>query len=92
LPHLVSQYEDLDTRALHSTIQSILNSAFLIQVDLIAERRGSSIRIITERIANGILGHKHEELVVWHRQTELRVNVIVGLRSLVTGTAGTVEG
>lgn len=59
---------------------------------LIAQLRGSSIRVITERIAHGVLRDKDQELVVGHGQTELRVDVIVGLGSLVTGTAGTVEG
>lgn len=61
-------------------------------MNLIAKLRGSSIGVVTKRVADSVLGHEDKELIVGHRQTELRVNIIIGLGSLVTGTAGTVEG
>lgn len=57
-----------------------------------AQRRRSSSRIITQRIADSVLRHEDQEFIVGHRQTELLLDIIVGLGSLVTGTAGTVEG
>jgi len=84
--HFLNQH--LNTQATNLTI---LNSTLLIQAHLIAQLRWRSIWIITERIAHGILRHKHQELIIRHRQTELRVNVL-GLAGFITGTAGTVEG
>lgn len=59
---------------------------------LLAQLRSSSGGVITKRITNSILRHKDQELEVGHRQPELLVNIKIVLGSLVTGTAGAVEG
>lgn len=61
-------------------------------MNLLAQIRRRRIWIITQRVADCLLRHKDQELIVGHRQPELLVDIIVGLGSLVTSTAGTVEG
>ena len=61
-------------------------------MNLLTQIRRRRIRIITQRIADCLLRHKDQELIIGHRQPELLVNIIVGLGSLVPSTAGTVEG
>lgn len=69
-----------------------LNSALLIQVNLLAQIGRRTVRIIAQRVTDGLLRHKDQELVVRHRQPELLVDVIVGLGGLVASPAGTMEG
>lgn len=71
---------------------SILDRAGVPLLHLAAQIRRRSPWVVAERIANGILRNKDQELVVGHVQTELTSDVIVILGGLVTGTAGTVEG
>lgn len=56
-----------------------------------AQIRRRSVRVITQSIANSVLGNEDQELVVGHVQTELGMDIIVVLGRLVTGTAGAVE-
>jgi hypothetical protein len=64
----------------------------LIKLNLLANLIGGRPRVIAKSIAYSILGHKDEEFIFVHRQAELAVDIEVVLGSLVTGTAGAVEG
>lgn len=68
------------------------HNTLLLKLDLLAKVGRSSIRIVTQGVASGVLGNEHEELIVRHRQAELVADVIVALRRLVASTAGAVEG
>lgn len=61
-------------------------------MDLLAQVARSGVWVVTQGVTLSVLRHEDQELVIRHRQAELRVDIVIVLGSLITGTAGTVEG
>lgn len=65
--------------------------AVLLDGNLGAELRTSTVGVVAERVADGVLRGEDQELVARHIETELLVHVGVVLGGLVARAAGTVE-
>jgi hypothetical protein len=68
-----------------------LCSTVLLDRNFSAEIRASTVVVVTESVANGVLRGEDEEFVVREIETELLADVVVMLASFVASTASAVE-
>lgn len=68
-----------------------LGSALVVDRNLSAEIRASTVVVITESVANGVFRGEDKELIVGEVEAELLVDIVVVVASLVAGTASAVE-